>query len=250
MKKIFPFILISICLFVKFSLKALGGPNYKYQTYTPQQAESTISKFDPDTKVLFIMDYSNSMNERLGAQTKLEQAISTIETLLPKISPDVQMGLRVYGHRAGFTYMDGCTASKLAVPFGANNAQNIIAALYKTRALGWTPITHSLKQAVNTDFAGVTGKKRIILLTDGGENCDESPCTYAISLMRMRDDITIDVIAFDIYDADANDQLKCTAFTTRGKFYTASNKQELENSLSDSLNIDKAVHGKVKVQER
>ncbi len=224
MKKIFPLILISICLFVKLSLKAFGGPNFEYKTYTQTQAESNMNKFDSDTKVLFIIDYSNSMNERLGAQTKLEQAISTIETLLPKIPPNVQIGLRVYGHRAGFTYMDGCTASKLAVPFGTNNAQDITAALYKTRALGWTPITHSLKQAINSDFAGVTGKKRIILLTDGGENCDESPCTYAINLMRIRDDIAIDVIAFDIYDADANSQLKCTAFTTRGKFYTASKR--------------------------
>lgn len=250
MKKIFPLILIFICLFVKFSLKAFGGANYKYQTYTGEQAQNTMNQFDTDTKILFIMDYSNSMNERLGAQTKLEQAISTIETLLPKIPPNVQMGLRIYGHRAGFTYMDGCTASKLAVPFAQNNSGNIITEMYKTRALGWTPITHSLKQAINSDFAGVAGKKRIILLTDGGENCDESPCTYAINLMRTRDDIAIDVIAFDVYDADANDQLKCTAFTTRGKFYTASNKQELEQSLSDSLNIDKEVRGKIKVLEK
>ena len=33
------------------------------------------------------------------------------------------------------------------------------------------------------------GIKHIILLTDGGENCDESPCDYAIELMKQRRDI-------------------------------------------------------------
>ena len=32
-----------------------------------------------------------------------------------------------------------------------NNAQNILNSLYQTRAVGWTPITYSLKQAVKKD---------------------------------------------------------------------------------------------------
>ena len=138
-------------------------------------------------------------------------------------------------------------ASKLTVPLGANNAQNILNSIYQTSATGWTPITYSLKQAVNVDFAGIEGKKHIILLTDGGENCDESPCTYAIELMKQRDDITIDVIAFDLYDTEANNQLRCTALTTRGKFYSAGNSGELTDSLFDSLGIDKDVHGTIKM---
>ncbi len=170
-----------------------------------------------------------------------------LSSILPKLDPKIQTGLRVYGHKGGFTMLQGCMASKLSVPLAPNNAQNILTSMYQTRATGWTPITYSLKQAVNVDFAGVSGKKHIILLTDGGENCDESPCTYAIELMKLRDDISIDVIAFDLNDYEANNQLRCTALATRGKFYTADDSNSLKNSLFDSLDIDKNVHGKVKV---
>ena len=65
--------------------------------------------------------------------------------------------------------------------------------------------------------------------------------------MKQRDDISIDVIAFDLYDIEANNQLKCTALATRGKFYSAGNSGELQNSLFDSLGIDKNVHGTIKM---
>ena len=118
---------------------------------------------------------------------------------------------------------------------------------YKTNATGWTPITYSLKQAINNDFIGTTGKKHIILLTDGGENCDESPCTYVINLMKTRDDVKIDVIAFDIQDIEANNQLRCTALMTSGKFLSAQNEQDLSNSLFETVGINKDVKGSIKI---
>jgi hypothetical protein len=130
---------------------------------------------------------------------------------------------------------------------GKGNIPAIQSALAKTRAVGWTPITYSLKSAVNKDFAGIVGKKHIILLTDGGENCDESPCTYAIELMKTRSDITIDVIAFDLHDENARNQLRCTALTTSGKFYTADSQAELQRSLFQSLNVDKEVRGNIRL---
>ena len=223
--------------------------NYNYELYTPKEYKKTLpQKFPDGSKILFIVDFSNSMNEELGGVKKINIAMNTLTSILPKISPNIETGLRIYGHKAGFTYLQGCTASKLAVPLAKNNSQNILNSIYKTSATGWTPITYSLKQAVNNDFAGVQGKKHIILLTDGGENCDESPCTYAIELMKTRDDISIDVIAFDLYDAQANSQLKCTALATRGKFYSAGNSDDLTKSFSESLGIDKSVHGSINIK--
>lgn len=248
MKKFsFIIILTFLVLFVNCAKTQAKG-NFEYNVYTPQtyKMQNQQAKFDNSSKILFIVDFSNSMNEKLDGRRKIDIAMDTLASILPRINHDVQTGLRVYGHRAGITYMQGCMASKLSVPLAYNNSQNIMNSLYNTSATGWTPITYSLKQAVNSDFAGVQGKKHIILLTDGGENCDESPCMYAIELMKMRDDISIDVIAFDIYDIEANNQLKCTALTTRGKFYSADNPSALSNSLFDSLGIDKNVHGTIK----
>lgn len=194
--------------------------------------------------ILFIVDFSNSMTEKLHGTQKINMVLDTMQLLLPQIPDNKRIGLRVYGHKGGYMLPGmACKASSLLVPMTKNSAASIQSALFSLKPTGWTPITYSLKQAVNCDFAGVKGKKRIILLTDGGENCDESPCDYVMELQKTRQDIFIDVIAFNIYDQEANNQLKCTALVTSGKFYKANTAAELLNSLSNSLNISKEVQG-------
>ena len=194
--------------------------------------------------ILFIVDFSNSMTEKLHGTKKINMVLDTMQELLPKLPENQRVGLRVYGHNGGYLMPQAaCKASTLLVPMTKGSAPAIQAALFALKPTGWTPITYSLKQAVNSDFAGVNGKKRIILLTDGGENCDESPCDYVMELQKTRQDIYIDVIAFNIYDQEANNQLKCTALVTSGKFYSANTAAELVKSLSDSLNISKEVQG-------
>ena len=194
--------------------------------------------------ILFIVDFSNSMTEKLHGTKKINMVLDTMQELLPKLPENKRVGLRVYGHKGGYA-MPGlaCKASSLIVPMIKGSAPQIQSALFSLKPTGWTPITYSLKQAVNSDFAGVKGKKRIILLTDGGENCDESPCDYVMELTKTRQDIYIDVIAFNIYDKEANNQLKCTALVTSGKFYSANTASELLNSLQKSLNVQKEVQG-------
>ncbi len=197
-----------------------------------------------DEFILFIVDFSNSMTEKLHGTQKINMVLDTMQLLLPQIPDNKRVGLRVYGHKGGYMLPGmACKASSLLVPMTKNSAASIQSALFSLKPTGWTPITYSLKQAVNCDFAGVKGKKRIILLTDGGENCDESPCDYVMELQKTRQDIFIDVIAFNIYDQEANNQLKCTALVTSGKFYKANTAAELLNSLSNSLNISKEVQG-------
>jgi len=230
--------------------KAKTEPNYSYKIYTPQnfgEVATNVQNTKEGGQILFIVDFSNSMNDVIAGVQKVDMARSTLAEILPKVPPNIKTGLRVYGHKAGFTYYQGCLASSLTVPLACGNYQNILESLYQTQAIGWTPITYSLKQAVENDFRGVKGKKHIILLTDGGENCDESPCTYAINLMKTRDDVTIDVIAFDVHDIEANNQLRCTALTTSGKFLNANSQQDLANSLFETLGISKDVKGSIKI---
>ena len=248
-KVIISSIILSFCILL-FSQNAKTEPNYSYKIYTPEnfsQVSKNVEKSQKDSQILFIVDFSNSMNDSIMGVPKLDMARNTLAEILPKIPPNVKTGLRVYGHKAGFTYYQGCQASSLTVPLGYDNYQSILGSLYATRAVGWTPITYSLKQAINNDFAGVKGKKHIILLTDGGENCDESPCTYVINLMKTRDDVTIDVIAFDVHDIESNNQLKCTALMTSGKFLNANSQEDLANSLFETIGINKDVKGSIKI---
>ena len=169
-------------------------PTFAYEVFMPD----TYKYKNQGDKLLFVVDFSNSMTSYLNHQTKVNQVKEMMSDILPKISSDTQVGLRVYPK-------------------------------------GMTPITYSLKQAVKKDFNGHDGIKHIILLTDGGENCDESPCDYSIELMKQRRDIKIDVIAFDVHDGDDLAQLKCTADVTGGSFREAETKAELLNSMEDMM---------------
>ena len=248
--KIFFSVICLLFFTTVFCGKAKTEPNYSYKVYTPEnitEVSKNVTKAQKDSQIIFIVDFSNSMNDKIDGKAKIDMARTTLAEILPKIPANVKIGLRVYGHKAGFTYLQGCQASSLTVPLATGNYQQILASLYKTNATGWTPITYSLKQAINNDFIGTTGKKHIILLTDGGENCDESPCTYVINLMKTRDDVKIDVIAFDIQDIEANNQLRCTALMTSGKFLSAQNEQDLSNSLFETVGINKDVRGSIKI---
>lgn len=205
----------------------------------------TTPNIDENERVLFILDFSNSMSEYLDGRRKLDLMIDTMRKILTEISPNISVGLRVYGHRTGFTPFEACRASSLISPINPENGFNIQNRLSEIKPRGMTPITYSLKQAVKNDFLGFTGKKHIILLTDGGENCDESPCKYVMELVQIRKDVTIDVIAFNIDDEDDLAQLECTSMVTSGKFYNAQTAAELARSLNNSISVLKEVEAKI-----
>jgi Ca-activated chloride channel family protein len=236
-------ILILLILLFAICENAYSKQNYTYST--PSTYNYSQQPVNTNEQVLFIIDFSNSMNERLGNKTKLDIALDTMRETLPLIPSNVKVGLRVYGHKVGFTPKQSCTASQLVSQIQTNNAANIYAKLKSINAVGMTPITYSLKQAAFSDFTETTSKKRIILISDGGENCDESPCDFIIELMKYREDITVDVIALAIGDYDANNQLKCVSLVTSGKFYTANTASELKKSLQDSLNLQKEVQAEI-----
>ena len=238
MKNILFFILIFI---ISSTITFANG----YSVHSPENLSKSSLNFDSGEKILFILDFSNSMSEYLDGSRKVDLMISTLKSILPNINPNTSIGLRVYGHKMGFTPYDACKASSLLVPVATSNAAEIEGALSQTHPRGMTPITYSLKQAVKYDFMGYPGKKHIILLTDGGENCDESPCKYVMELIKVRKDIKIDVIAFNINDEDDLAQLQCTSLVTGGKFYTANTAVELAKSLNNSTNVTKEVEAKI-----
>ena len=230
--------LLIFCNYLVLRVSADGG----YRVYSPK--EFSPSKINTDEeKIIFLVDFSNSMNEYLGDKRKIDVALRALYKILPKIPKSAQIGLRIYGHRSGVTPIDACMASKLAVPIDRNNFKKIYRELERIAPIGMTPITYSIKQSLKNDFGIWQGKKRIIILTDGGETCDESPCSYSLKLVQQRDDVQIDVIAFSVNDVNAMDQLKCAALVTNGKFYNADTYANLVNSLNDTFKTEKSVEG-------
>lgn len=207
----------------------------------PGKSSSDKIKILTNDYTLFILDYSNSMNEYLLEKSKYEMLLESMKYILSRMSDNNKIGLRLYGQRWGITPLDACRATSLVVPINSGNIQSISSALSKYKPRGMTPITYSLKQAVQKDFKGLEGEKHIILITDGGENCDESPCKYAMELIKHRQDIKIDVIAFNIDNQADLDQLECVAKVTSGKMYSADTKADLKQSLDRAFKSKKQV---------
>lgn len=138
------------------------------------------------TRILFVLDGSGSMEALWGNnESRMDVAKRILANLVDSLraSPDVELALRVYGHR--FTRQaNNCEDSKLEVPFARKNHNTIISKISEIKPKGVTPITYSLLQAAN-DFPSTTGYRNIlILITDGIESCNADPCATSVELQR------------------------------------------------------------------
>ena len=137
------------------------------------------------TRFLIVFDCSGSMWGQWGGKTKMDAAKEILNRLTDSLSdiPNVEVALRLYGHTAIKGKRD-CTDTRLEVPFGQNNKQQIRDVISKIRPAGTTPIAYSLTQAAG-DFQGYsTSRNFIILITDGIEECDGDPCAVSRALQE------------------------------------------------------------------
>jgi von Willebrand factor type A domain len=212
--------------------------------------------------VLIILDASDSMNERLGAKTKIQLAKDVVINTIRTLPPNVNVGLRVYGHKLGAGgyimhgplggYLvggDACRQSELLVPIQQNNRESIANHILGIQAVGKTPITYSLQQAINHDLASIPGQKTIVLVSDGRETCDGDPCDLAVDMVRSGINVKINTIGLATHDPVADDQLRCIALASKGKFYSADTAAQLAKSFQDSAQVQTSVQAKITPQK-
>lgn len=210
--------------------------------------------------VEFVMDYSGSMSNWIGVAKRSMSAI------LSQISPVTKVGFRVFGHD-----LDGsnpttlstvkevkkiikqgnkfkvvtekgclgsvkgvCTATKQVAPITNINISALLSGMNSVNLGGATPLVYALDRAVYQDFAGfdtITPKK-IVLITDGGENCGGDPCAFARKLMQKRSDVHIDVVLVSSHSK----ALACLSNTTGGHFYNIDNLADFSTVINQSMN--------------
>lgn len=136
------------------------------------------------TRILFILDASNSMNDQWDGNTRINTAKKLLAQTVRDLEgvPNLELALRVYGHQSPVTAtFQDCNDTKLEVPFSENNHSRIQARIKSIFAKGTTPIARSLEAAAG-DFPDQTSRNIIILITDGLEACDNDPCVIAQKL--------------------------------------------------------------------
>jgi len=187
------------------------------------------------TRILFILDASNSMNLKWDEQTRMESAKEILNQSVKDLNgiPNLEIALRVYGHQSNVTntYQD-CNDTKLEVPFGSNNTEAIRQKIKTINAKGATPIARSLEAAAE-DFPNEKSRNFIILITDGLESCDNDPCAVATKLKEKEVKVTPFVIGIGM-DLSYLEQFNCI-----GAYTEAEDKNSFQTVLKTI--IDKAL---------
>lgn len=176
------------------------------------------------------------MNAFWGTEPKIDAARAVLLKALPPLeeAPDVQLGLRLYGHQSRIEPgKQDCDDTKLEVPFGPHNGDAIRAKMKSVRCLGTTPIARSLEKAAD-DFPDRKARNIIILITDGIEACDEDPCAVSRALQAKGIILKPFVIGIGIEDAGKY-SLKCV-----GNYYDAGSPEMFDRVLN--VVIDQALH--------
>ncbi|MBS1638391.1 MAG: VWA domain-containing protein [Bacteroidetes bacterium] len=138
----------------------------------------------PLTRVLFVFDASNSMQAKIGNKTRIQGAKDLFYKFIDSLSAykNIQFALRMYGNTVKYPPGD-CNDTKLVIPFGPNNKQQIKDKVAEAKPTGITPIEHSLVEAAG-DFPDNKAVNMVILITDGIEECGGDPCQARQKLME------------------------------------------------------------------
>ena len=242
------------------------APNYNYNpNYNVYSAQNYVSNNQVNATAVgnieLVMDYSGSMYNWISA------AKSAMASIISQIPSTTSVGFRVFGHDYnGVNPSNGkvlgtinkivktngkykvqttmspvgnisgaCSATKQVTKIVPANANALLSGMNSVDIGGSTPMVYALDRAINEDFSPLdrTSPKKIVLITDGGENCGGDPCEYAKQLVRTRQDVHVDVVLVS-HSSDA--KLQCLADRTGGNLYRINNIADLMQTVSQSMN--------------
>ena len=246
--------------------------NY-YNNYTAANYvnNNVVNQTQVDT-IEIVMDFSGSMSNWITAAKR------SMASIIAQIPSTTKVGFRVFGHDSNgsnptsihtlqdvkkiikngnkFTVVTeknpvgtikgACSATKQVSPIISANSNSILAGMNSVDIGGATPLVYALDRAAYQDFANLdtVTPKKIILITDGGENCGGDPCAFARALMKKRSDIHIDVVLASSYSKS----LSCLATTTGGHLYNVNNLSDFSKTLTKTIQSQPATQQEIKKQ--
>lgn len=188
------------------------------------------------SKILFVLDSSNSMWGQVEGTAKMDTAKTALSKLISDLPGDTEVGLMVYGHRDKAS----CEDVEVVLPFGKANSASVATALSPLRPTGKTPIAYALAQA-----PAVFGKpdpdaaNSVVLISDGVETCEGDPCAAAGTLANSNINVRVHVVGFDISDKDRA-ALECIAEKGKGQYFAANSTQGFSDAVAKAAVVAQA----------
>lgn len=201
-------------------------------------APSALAEKCPNLQI--VLDRSGSMTASLGGGTRWTVAVDAIKKVVERYDGQLPIGLTYFP-------LNGCDA-QTPVPPAYKSKADIVRTVTTISPTGSTPTVAGLQSAAAlTQLKDPSRKQYVILITDGGPNCNSTcPSTVMqLNAMRMQTpSISTFVVGFG--GGLATTEKSClTELATAGgkpaatpeKFYVADNADQLNKVLAEILNV-------------
>ena len=184
---------------------------------------TTLLAAADNSKLVIVLDASNSMWGQINGSHKIIQARLGLETLLAQQPERAAIGLVTYGNRD----KSSCNDISIVAKPGEQTIPSLLKHIHGINPYGRSPISAALEQAANL-LEGGSGN--ILLVSDGPERCQGDPCATAARLKAANPGMRIHVLSF----AHGTSSLSCLADNTGGKFALIANADQLAQQLLPS----------------
>jgi Ca-activated chloride channel family protein len=191
----------------------------------PARAQAPAGAQQPDS--ILVLDASGSMWGRVDGRPKIAIARDAVAALAAAWPAGARLGLVAYGHRRPAD----CADIETVAPLGAQSAAALAERVRAIVPRGRTPLGDAVRHAAQ-ELGWRERPARVILVSDGIENCRADPCAVGRELRASGRDFVVHVVGFDVADPRDQQQLRCLAEATGGRFVPASSAAELATALA------------------
>ncbi len=176
--------------------------------------------------VLFILDASGSMREKVDNQEKLTVAKQVMTNLVKELPDEANVGLELFGHRK----RGSCDDIETVVPVSPLDKNRLVGKIQSIDAKGETPIAAALRTA-GEQLKTKEEETTVVLVSDGKEECRGDPCGAIRDLKAQGLNVKVHVVGFDV-GAEEKKQLSCIAEAGGGSYFSAKNAAQLKEALA------------------
>ena len=176
-----------------------------------------------------VLDVSGSMKAALGKTTRWQTALDTLKEVVAALPEDLNVGLRVYGHRYSSKSAQTCQDTELVVPIAPLDRERIIATATALKPRGETPLVRSILKTVG-DLKSAGGGS-VILITDGEESCKGDTKAAAREIKVSGVNISLNIVGFTLTGKAVEAELAALAGSTRGRYYSAQDGAQLSRAV-------------------
>ena len=183
----------------------------------------------PSRNLEIVLDVSGSMNTKLGDSTRWKTALGVLQDVVATLPDDLNVGLRVYGHRQSSKSAQTCKDTELVVPIAKLDRDRIVKAATRLKPRGETPLIHSIAANDRRPEGGGwrlgdPDHRRRGELQGRLEGRGAQIAASGV-------DVTLNIVGFTLTGEAVEKELGTLAGSTGGRYYSAQDGAQLSRAV-------------------